>query len=70
MTKTTTRFNPAPDSYAIKSDVELNKNKNKGFQFGVSRDVNYLSCSNRFQENVVEWNPWWNKQVNSWAWKI
>jgi hypothetical protein len=58
MTKTTTRFNPAPDSYAIHSDVELNKTKNKGFQFGVSRDVIHLFFKFH-KENVAKWHFGW-----------
>lgn len=72
MTKTTTSSNPAPDSYTIKSDVELNKTKSKGFQFGVSRDVRKFFFQNLIHhlENVVEWDSRRNKQINSRTWKI
>lgn len=37
MTKQT-KNNPGPETYNLKGDVDNNKEKNKGFQFGVSRE--------------------------------
>lgn len=39
---------PAPDSYKIHGDVEQNRNKNKGFPFGVSRDVGLHSHARKW----------------------